>query len=81
MPRIATRCHFLSMFLPKFSRAVLLFAILGNPLHAQHALWYLEPATKWNEVLPIGNGRLGAMIFGGVAEEHLQLNEDTVWAG
>lgn len=44
-------------------------------------LWYSEPAQEWNEALPIGNGRLGAMIFGRVAEEKLQLNEDSVWYG
>jgi len=44
-------------------------------------LWYVKPAAAWNEALPIGNGRLGAMVFGGVNAEHLQLNEDTVWAG
>ena len=44
-------------------------------------LWYQQPAANWNEALPIGNGRLGAMVFGGIAAEHLQLNEDTVWAG
>jgi len=44
-------------------------------------LWYREPATKWVEALPIGNGRLGAMVFGGVEEERLQLNEDTLWSG
>ena len=44
-------------------------------------LWYRQPAANWNEALPIGNGRLGAMVFGGVEEERLQLNEDTVWAG
>jgi alpha-L-fucosidase 2 len=44
-------------------------------------LWYQQPAREWNEALPIGNGRLGAMVFGGTAEERLQLNEDTVWAG
>jgi len=44
-------------------------------------LWYRQPARQWTEALPIGNGRLGAMVFGGVAEEHLQLNEDTLWAG
>lgn len=44
-------------------------------------LWYNNPATEWEEALPIGNGRLGAMIFGTVATEHLQLNEETVWAG
>ncbi len=45
-------------------------------------LWYTRPATNWErEALPIGNGRLGAMIFGGTARERLQLNEDTLWAG
>ena len=44
-------------------------------------LWYQQPAEKWTEALPIGNGRLGAMIFGGVEREHLQLNEGTLWAG
>jgi alpha-L-fucosidase 2 len=44
-------------------------------------LWYDEPAQKWTEALPIGNGRLGAMVFGAVKNERLQLNEDTVWAG
>src|SRR5687768_1353746 len=46
------------------------------------ALWYDEPAgTDWLRALPIGNGRLGAMVFGNVDTERLQLNEDTVWAG
>jgi alpha-L-fucosidase 2 len=49
----------------------------GNPLE----LWYDEPATQWTEALPVGNGRLGAMVFGGLDEERLQLNEDTLWAG
>ncbi len=44
-------------------------------------LWYDEPATQWVEALPIGNGRLGAMVFGGPEQERLQLNEETVWAG
>ena len=44
-------------------------------------LWYRQPATKWVEALPIGNGRLGAMVFGGVSKERLQLNEDTLWGG
>jgi alpha-L-fucosidase 2 len=44
-------------------------------------LWYDQPARDWNAALPVGNGRLGAMVFGGVAEEHLQLNEDTLWSG
>ena len=44
-------------------------------------LWYKQPATEWTEALPIGNGRLGAMIFGGANEELLQLNEATLWSG
>ncbi|MFC4006183.1 glycoside hydrolase N-terminal domain-containing protein [Nonomuraea purpurea] len=49
----------------------------GNPL----TLWYTRPASVWLEALPVGCGRLGAMVFGGVATERLQLNEDSVWAG
>lgn len=45
------------------------------------SLWYNQPAATWTEALPVGNGRLGAMHFGGMAEEHLQLNESTLWAG
>lgn len=44
-------------------------------------LQYDKPATVWTEALPIGNGRIGAMVFGGVAEERIQLNEDTLWSG
>ncbi len=44
-------------------------------------LWYLEPASDWMEALPIGNGKIGAMVFGGVEQEKLQLNEESVWAG
>ena len=44
-------------------------------------LWYDAPAREWTEALPIGNGRLGAMIFGGAERERLQLNEDTLWTG
>ncbi len=44
-------------------------------------LWYTKAAETWTEALPIGNGRLGAMIFGGVGRERLQLNEDTLYAG
>ena len=43
-------------------------------------LWYIHPAKQWVEALPIGNGRLGAMIFGDPMNEVIQLNENTVWA-
>jgi len=45
------------------------------------ALWYSQPAEKWTEALPIGNGRMGAMVFGGTASERIQFNEDTLWRG
>ncbi len=49
----------------------------GKPLN----LWYAQPADKWTEALPVGNGRLGAMVFGGVFDERIQFNEDTLWKG
>ncbi|HEY8945087.1 MAG TPA: glycoside hydrolase family 95 protein [Polyangiaceae bacterium] len=47
----------------------------------RHVLWYRSPAQRWVEALPVGNGRLGAMVFGGVESERWQLNEDTLWTG
>jgi len=44
-------------------------------------LWYKQPANAWTDALPVGNGRLGAMVFGGVERERIQLNEDTLWDG
>jgi alpha-L-fucosidase 2 len=44
-------------------------------------LWYKAPAKEWTEALPVGNGRLGAMVFGGVKNENIQFNEDTLWTG
>jgi alpha-L-fucosidase 2 len=48
---------------------------------ASLSLWYDKPAQKWEEALPIGNGRLGAMVFGGIENERIQLNEDSLWSG
>lgn len=44
-------------------------------------IWFSGPAAKWDEALPVGNGRLGGMVFGGIQEERIQLNEDTYWTG
>src|SRR3954468_5627852 len=52
-----------------------------GPPDSPLTLWYTQPATRWVEALPIGNGRLGGMIFGGAASDRVQLNEDTLWAG
>lgn len=64
------------------------FLVLGQqPARAQVrdstdlVLWYRQPAAQWTEALPIGNGRLGAMIFGGIGQERIQFNEETLWTG
>src|SRR4030042_2992787 len=44
-------------------------------------IWFTRPAEQWDNALPVGNGRLGAMVFGGVETERLQLNERTGWTG
>jgi alpha-L-fucosidase 2 len=58
------------------------FACTSNqPEHHDLRLWYDEPANTWTEALPVGNGRLGAMVYGTVAQEHVQFNEETLWTG
>jgi alpha-L-fucosidase 2 len=54
---------------------------MANTPTSDLELWYTAPAHTWVEALPVGNGRLGAMVFGGIAQERLQLNEDTLWSG
>ncbi len=67
------------------SAVALLWASIYVPILAAEksalTLWYDKPAERWEEALPIGNGRLGAMVYGGVEREHLQLNEDTLTVG
>ena len=74
------------MFTYRFPRwlclAVLLLSALSLVARGERlCLWYRQSDTQWTEALPIGNGRLGAMIFGAAAQERLQLNEDTLYAG
>src|SRR5207344_2391980 len=68
------------------SLTVVAFAALiwGAAAVAQQSpltLWYTQPAQLWTDALPVGNGRLGAMVFGGAAHERIQFNESTVWTG
>jgi len=51
------------------------------PGAAANTMWYAQPAAKWIEALPVGNGRLGAMVFGNTASERINLNEQTIWTG
>jgi alpha-L-fucosidase 2 len=67
-------------------RSLLLLSIWGVCAMAATAptptvLWYRQSASKWADALPMGNGRLGGMVFGGAEKEHIQLNEDTIWNG
>ena len=66
------------------NRWILFFAVLlcAGTINAQDLkLWYRQPAVKWTEALPIGNGRIGAMLFGGVEQDRIQFNEETIWTG
>ncbi len=63
---------------------VYLLSILNILAYSQQQelkLWYNKPSSKWTDALPIGNGRLGAMIFGGVEQDRIQFNEETLWTG
>ena len=63
--------------------STLIGLLLYNHALAQNSsiLWYNQPAVEWEEGLPVGNGRLGAMVMGMPGQEHLQLNEDSLWPG
>ena len=50
-------------------------------MNGRYKIGFDRPASDWNEALPVGNGRMGAMVFGGIATELLQLNEDSIWYG
>lgn len=69
----------------QFKTSIFCFMIFPAALQGQSQaplkLWYDQPAANWNEALPIGNGRLAAMVFGTPSKERIELNEETVWAG
>ncbi|GAB3011408.1 glycoside hydrolase family 95 protein [Spirosoma pulveris] len=67
----------------KLNRWLCLSLFFSTPIWAQSnlKLWYTKPAAVWTEALPIGNGRIGAMVFGKVEDELIQLNESTLWSG
>lgn len=60
---------------------ILLFSCKSEKSSTNLTLWYKQPANTWTEALPVGNGRLGAMIFGQTSTERIQLNEESLWAG
>lgn len=56
-------------------------SVTGQKLPSGMKIWFNKPADNWNEALPVGNGRLGAMVFGGIENERIELNEESVWTG
>lgn len=70
-----------SAFLPLLLPVALLATPAPTAGTPAERLWYSQPAAKWTDALPIGNGRLGAMVFGGIVDERIQFNEDTLWRG
>ena len=60
---------------------ITLFTACCGFVTAQYRLWYDRPAQTWTQALPVGNGVIGGMVFGTPAVEHIQLNEETIWAG
>ncbi|MFO1488339.1 MAG: glycoside hydrolase family 95 protein [Verrucomicrobiota bacterium] len=76
------------MTIKKLWSAFTLAVVNGLLVHASSGnaadvpmLWYAQPADKWTEALPLGNGHMGAMVFGGIGSERIQFNEDTLWKG
>ena len=61
--------------------SLFIFLMEGSSQHPALRLWYDKPASQWTEALPIGNGRLGAMLYGGIQHDHIQFNEETLWTG
>lgn len=67
-----------------FSLAIMMISLSGcTNLEAKDKveLWYEQPAKEWMSSVPIGNGRIGAMVFGGIEEETIALNESSMWSG
>jgi alpha-L-fucosidase 2 len=56
-------------------------SISNKSFNPSTLLWHKKPAEEWENAFPVGNGRLGAMVYGGIKEEKIQLNEDTYWSG
>src|SRR5665647_120448 len=72
-----------TVFIHLFSISFLFLTIpiKGQTPPSGMKIWFNRPAETWNDALPIGNGRLGAMVFGGIEKDRIQLNEESVWTG
>ena len=60
---------------------ILTLIIISSALLADDVIWLQQPASEWTVALPVGNGRLGGMVFGGITTDRIQLNEESLWTG
>ncbi len=65
----------------KYILSIILLMSVSGSFAQGHKLWYDKPAATWTEALSLGNGRIGAMVYGNPAIDQIQLNEETIWAG
>ncbi|EIK43114.1 hypothetical protein O59_004218 [Cellvibrio sp. BR] len=80
--KFRTECFFITLIIFCFSGPAFASSQLtSSPSVSPHTLWYEQAAQHWEEALPLGNGRLGAMVYGGVTRDNIQINENTFWAG
>ncbi len=79
--RLTFRHALLTVLFCAFCIAGAITGAIQGAEEPEYALWYRQPANEWTEALPVGNGRLGAMVFGGISEERIQFNEETLWDG
>ncbi|MEP7142347.1 MAG: glycoside hydrolase family 95 protein [Ferruginibacter sp.] len=76
-----TKLSVLILFGTAFSQTSFTQEVITGDLSYASKMWYGKPSVNWNEALPIGNGRLGAMVYGGVKSDYIPLNEQTLWSG
>ncbi len=81
--KIKTRSLMFGLWIPVLTLCILSACNTNQGVQQEtdHVLWYQQPAANWFEALPLGNGKLGAMVHGSPAKEKLQLNEETLWGG
>ena len=79
--RLAVKRMSLRLGATLFGVTAAVLAVAAQTSESHFKLTFDKPATKWTKALPLGNGRIGAMVFGGTQDERLQINESTLWGG
>lgn len=77
----SSRCFYRILVCLFVTATISLGASASTPPIGSRRIWYTSPAPEWNLALPIGSGRLGGMVYGGIGQERVQMNEDSIWDG